>query len=264
MIVSTVQLTTSRNKEENLRKIQQYIEKAKNSNSDLVVFPEASMFFSPPDEPLEILYEKAEDLDGPWITEVKKFAKENEINVILGIYEKSDNKKVYLTAVFIDKNGDIRHTYRKTHLYNAFSFMESERIQPGKEYYSPINIDGFRVGILLCYELRFPEIARTYALKGADILIVPAAWIKGYLKEDHLLTLAKARALENTNYLVLSAQIGNIFTGYSMIIDPLGIPISRATEKEGIITGEIDKERLKEVRDTLPVLFQRREDLYFR
>ncbi|AWR93711.1 carbon-nitrogen hydrolase family protein [Acidianus brierleyi] len=264
MRISTVQLITSRNKEENLRKIQQYIEKAKDTNSELVVFPEASMFFSPPDESPEILYEKAEDLEGPWITEVKKSAKENGINVILGIYERSNNKKVYLTAVFIDKTGDLKYAYRKTHLYDAFSFMESERIEPGKEYYSPINIDGLKAGILLCYELRFPEISRTYALKGVDLLIVPAAWVKGYLKEDHLLTLAKARALENTSYLVLSAQIGNIFTGYSMVIDPLGVPISRATEKEGIITSEIDKERIKEVRDTLPVLYQRREDLYFR
>ncbi|WP_148691147.1 carbon-nitrogen hydrolase family protein [Acidianus manzaensis] len=264
MILSTVQLTTSVNKDENLRKIQQYIEKAKTANSDIVIFPEASMFFSPPEESREVLYKKAEDLNGPWLTQIKKTAKENEINVILGIYEKSDNKKVYLTAVLIDKEGEIKYAYRKTHLYDAFNFMESERIEPGKDYYTPITINEFNIGILLCYELRFPEIARTYALKGADLLIVPAAWVKGYLKEDHLLTLAKARALENTSYLALSSQIGNIFTGYSMIIDPLGIPISRSTEKEGIITAEIDKERIKEVRATLPVLYQRREDLYFR
>lgn len=266
MRVASIQLITSRDKEENLRKILYFIEKSSKAGADLVIFPEASTFFSPPDEPFDVLYEKAEPINGSWVNSLKKSARENNINLVIGIYEKSlEERKVYLSAVYINREGEVEHIYRKTHLYDAFNFRESDRISKGDNKYEVFKIDGkWKAGLLVCYELRFPEISRTYALKGADILLVPAAWVKGYLKEEHLFTLAKARAIENTLYVVLSAQIGNIYTGYSAIIDPLGVPIVRSTEKEGIILGELEKERINEVRQTLPLLQQRREDLYFR
>ena len=117
-------------------------------------------------------------------------------------------------------------------------------------------------GLLVCYELRFPELTRRLALAGADVLLLPAAWIAGPLKEQHWATLLQARAIENTVFVAAANQTGNICTGRSMLIDPMGVAVVDGGEEAGVVTGDADLERIARVREKLPLLAQRREALY--
>ncbi len=118
------------------------------------------------------------------------------------------------------------------------------------------------LGLLICYEIRFPELPRLLALAGAEVLLVPAAWVAGPLKEDHWTTLLRARALENTVYVAASDQVGPVFVGRSMLVDPLGVIVAGAGEDPGLVLGEVDLERIATARDRLPLLQQRREEIY--
>jgi predicted amidohydrolase len=164
--------------------------------------------------------------------------------------------------VTTNENGEIINVYRKTHLYDAFGYKESASVQPSDNPFKIFDFHGLKFGVMVCYEVRFPEIARTMALKGADAILIPSAWVKGYNKEDHWLTLIKARALENTVYIATSNQIGNIYTGITSCVDPLGVIIHRMNETEGFIVGEISKQRIIEARMVLPTLIQRNNKLY--
>src|ERR1017187_6880253 len=118
------------------------------------------------------------------------------------------------------------------------------------------------IGMMTCYELRFPEMARILALQGGELILVPTAWLAGRMKEEHLHVLAKARALENTVYVAVASQTGRIFTGRSIVVDPFGVSICDAGEEEGLVTAEIDLERLGRVRKLLPSLEHIRNDVY--
>jgi predicted amidohydrolase len=115
---------------------------------------------------------------------------------------------------------------------------------------------------MTCYELRFPEIARILAMQGAEVILVPTAWLAGRMKEEHLHVLAKARAIENTVFVAVASQTGRIFTGRSLVVDPFGVSICDAGEEEGLVTAEIDLDRIRRVRKSLPSLGQIRTDVY--
>lgn len=261
--VSLVQAKTDPEKQVTLKKIESYVLKAKRENSDLVVFPELFMFYSPVEESNEIRSVKSESLNGEYLSKIKKLAKKYHIGIIVGIYEKVNGKsKIYNTIVVINKEGELELTYRKTHLYDAFNFKESDIYLSSDNDFTIFKLGNFKIGIMVCYEIRFPEIARTLVLKGADAIIVPSAWVRGYNKEDQWLTLVKARAIENTVYILTANQIGNVFTGITCAADPMGNIIMRASEEEGLISIELRKERINEVRKIVPVLRQRQPVLY--
>jgi predicted amidohydrolase len=132
----------------------------------------------------------------------------------------------------------------------------------GENPYQVIDTEIGKFGIIQCYEVRFPEIARELTLQGADILLMPAAWLYGLLKEDHFETLIRARAIENTLFICASALKGSIFSGRSMVVDPMGVVVASAGDEEGLIIAEIDFDRIKRVRDKVPTLVNRRPELY--
>jgi predicted amidohydrolase len=115
---------------------------------------------------------------------------------------------------------------------------------------------------MICYDIRFPEISRILAGNGADVLIVPSAWVHGILKEEHWQTMLKARAIENGSFVIAPDQVGNIYTGRSMIIDPFGVVLLDMGIMEGMEIIEIDTSRISEVRKSLPLLENRRTDVY--
>ena len=147
---------------------------------------------------------------------------------------------------------------RKLHLYDAFSMQESVNVVPGDEVPPLLEVDGLRFGMMTCYDLRFPELARRLAVDGADALLVPAAWVKGPLKEHHWEVLATARALDNTCYVVAVGECGPRNIGASMVVDPLGVAIARAAEQDALLYAELDPRRLAQARQALPVLANRR------
>jgi predicted amidohydrolase len=162
------------------------------------------------------------------------------------------------TAVAVDSTGVIA-SYRKQHLYDAFGQAESEWIEPG-EIADPETfvVDGLRFGLMTCYDLRFPEAARTLVDAGAEVLVVPAEWVRGPLKEHHWETLIAARAIENTVYVVAADHTPPIGVGRSMIVDPRGVVVAALGTETDVTVGWATRDRIAEVRAANPALELRR------
>ncbi len=257
--IELAQIETSREKEKNLSKIENII---KSSKADMIVFPEFSNFYVSDLKPEEV-YEMAETDNSNFMDKIISISMDNKKWVIIGVYEKSEEyPKVYSTVYVIEPEGKIRAKYRKTHLFRALGYDESSYLKPSDNSFVVLKINDIKLGIMVCYEVRFPEIARSLALNGAEVIIIPSAWLKGYNKEDQWITLTKSRAMENTVYVLSSNQIGNIYTGITLAIDPAGIIKARASENEETIEVKINRERLDQVRKYLPLLNQRRPELY--
>jgi predicted amidohydrolase len=133
---------------------------------------------------------------------------------------------------------------------------------PGKSIVKPDKTPAGIVGLLICYDLRFPELSRLLTIKGADVLIAPSAWVAGEMKEEHWQTMIKARAIENGSYIVAPDQVGNIYCGKSMVVDPFGVVLLDMGKREGMEIVDIDKARIQQVRRSLPLLKNRRTDIY--
>ncbi|MEM2136620.1 MAG: carbon-nitrogen hydrolase family protein [Candidatus Methanomethylicia archaeon] len=260
MRVASAQFNASISKDENLKRILHYIEVASKFKVDLIVFPEYSMFFPIKESSLKL----SEPVNGPFINEICNAAKNFGINVVVNFSESSNshNGRVYDTSVLISSFGEILSIYRKIHLFDAFNVMESKYILPGNDFTKPITIGDFNVGLLICYDIRFPEATRTLTLDGCTLLCVSSAWYSGVLKETHLLTMLLARAIENGIFIVMANQTQPTFCGRSCIIDPYGVILADAGESEGIIFTDIDIKRLEDVRSRLPQLNQRKPKIY--
>ena len=231
--------------------------KARAEGSELIIFPEESMFsIGKVEGPLGAA------VDASWTTFVQQLsllAAELGIAVVAGGYESSGEDRPFNTLVMIDGTGRIVDTYRKLHLYDAFSYAESERIKPGDGGVKVLQVGDLRVGVMTCYDLRFPELARALADQDADLLAVPAAWFKGEHKIDHWETLLKARAIENTLWVAAAGTSSRHTVGHSAILDPMGVPqASLEEENEAVVTVEVTRGRIDEVREFLPVLKNRR------
>src|SRR5262249_42133997 len=139
---------------------------------------------------------------------------------------------------------------------------ESDLTVPGEQAPRTVRTPLGTLGLLVCYELRFPELARMLALDGADVILLPSAWIAGPLKESHWATLVAARAIENTVFVAAADQTGDMRVGCSRLVDPMGLVLAGGGETGGLILGDVDLDRIAQVRETLPSLRQRREEIY--
>lgn len=263
MRVAICQLSNGVDKASNLKKALQYIEKAKKKGVDIVILPEFYMALATPKSGV-LPAEVAEPLDGPFVTALKEAARENDIYVVCGMYEtkEDENSRAYNTTVFINRAGELVHSYRKTHLYDAFNYKESDTIIPGENRYKVVETEFGKIGLMVCYELRFPEIARQFALQEADVLLVPAGWMAGPMKEDHWQTLIRARAIENTMFVCGANLVGTEFTGRSVVVDPMGVVMASGGEGETLIVTDIDLERIQQVRAKLPSVRDRKPEFY--
>jgi predicted amidohydrolase len=261
--IAVVQMRSSEDKQENLKKSIDFIDEAAGKNAHLVCFPEFQMAFSPSSQSASQLAAIAETVKGNFVLTLAAAAKKNRIGVVVTIYEKSSKPQhVYDTAVIISQSGAITSVYRKLHLYNALGFKESTKLIPGKSIVKPAKTPAGSVGLLICYDLRFPELSRLLTIKGADALVAPSAWVTGKMKEEHWQTMIKARAIENGSYVIAPDQVGNIYCGMSMVVDPFGVVLLDMGQREGIEMVDIDKARIQQVRRALPLLKNRRTDIY--
>jgi predicted amidohydrolase len=265
-LVAIVQMRSSEDKMENLELSVGFIREAAKKKSNLICFPEFQMAYSPVSQSANQLSEIAESVnDGNFITTLRKAAKVNKISIISTIYEKSNrgfDNRVYDTVVLIDNKGGISSVYRKLHLYDALGFKESDRMMAGNMIEKPVKTLVGNIGLMICYDIRFPEMSRILTVKGANILVLPSAWVHGVMKEEHWQTLLKARAIENGLYIIAPDQVGNIFSGRSMAVDPFGVVLLDMGNREGMEVVEIDKSRVQKVRELLPLLKNRRTDVY--
>lgn len=261
--IALVQMRSSEDKQENLKKSVDYIVEAAGRSAELVCFPEFQMAFSPGTQSAAQLAAIAETVKGSFVSTLAAAAKKNKIGVVAAIYEKSGRKnRVYDTAVMISPAGKVSVAYRKLHLYNALGFKESAKLVPGKSIVRPARTRAGSVGLLICYDLRFPELSRILTVKGADVLVAPSAWVAGEMKEEHWQTMVKARAIENGSYVIAPAQVGNIYCGRSMAVDPFGVVLVDMGQREGVEGVDIDSLRVQNVRKSLPLLKNRRTDVY--
>ncbi|WP_052284793.1 deaminated glutathione amidase [Kluyvera genomosp. 1] len=222
---------------------------------ELLVLPEALLARDDSDPDLSV--KSAQPLDGGFIQQLKAQSRNNTLTTILTIHTPVGEGRANNTLVVL-REGEVIAHYHKLHLYDAFSIQESKRVDAGQELPPLIEVAGFQVGLMTCYDLRFPDMALAMALAGAEILVLPAAWVRGPLKEHHWSTLLAARALDTTCYLVASGECGNRNIGQSRIIDPLGVTLAGATQQPQLIMGEVSREHLLTVRQQLPVLQNRR------
>jgi deaminated glutathione amidase len=225
------------------------------TDTDLVVFPEA--FARDFGEAGADVSAYAEPLDGPFATEVARVAAERRATVVAGMFETGqDPARPFNTLVV---RGAAEAAYRKVHLYDSFGYRESDRLSPGPTAPAVVvEVGGFRVGLMTCYDLRFPEMARALVDGGAQLLVVPSAWVAGPRKVDHWRTLVRARAIENTVFVAAAGQPGPRYTGHSMVVDPLGDVLAEADEGPAVVTSTLDLGALVSARKTNPSLANRR------
>ncbi|WP_428325925.1 carbon-nitrogen hydrolase family protein [Nitrosopumilus sp.] len=263
MKAAVVQFKASTNKETNLKKIISYIEKAASKDATLCAFPEFMMFYTNSTQTPKQLATLAETITGNFVKTIAKTAKENHIQVVGSFYEKSRKKdRVYDTSFVIDKSGKVISTYRKIHLYDALGFRESDKMASGSKIAKPVKTTLGKIGMMICYDLRFPEMSRSLAAAGSEILVAPSAWVKGNMKEEHWLTINKTRAIENGCYVIAPDQVGNIYCGRSLVVDPYGKILLDMKKKQGIGYANIDLKKVKQTRKVLPLLKNRRTDVY--
>jgi predicted amidohydrolase len=253
--VAAAQMAAGEGWQENLAAVTAAIEKAVTEGVDLLVLPEGILARFIGER--ERIREHAQPLDGPFVTGVAEATRGRDLTVVVGIHEVSDSPRPYNTLVVL-RAGEIIGLYRKLHLYDAFANRESDNVTPADVVPPLVDVKGFRLGLMTCYDVRFPELARLLTVAGADLLALPAAWVRGPLKEDHWRTMVTARALENTVYVIGSAECGPRNIGRSLIVDPLGVAVAEAAEGPGFITATITRERLETAREQLPVLANRR------
>ncbi|HKO40824.1 MAG TPA: carbon-nitrogen hydrolase family protein [Nitrososphaeraceae archaeon] len=261
-----VQMKSSINKQDNLLESLKYIKEAAYRRADYIFFPEFQMAFSSSTQTPDELYNSAEPLaNSKFLKKICKYSEKYKIGIVGTFFEKNPyqtDKKVFDTAFCTNKNGKIVSVYRKLHLYDAFGFKESLKFNRGDEIPKLVPTAIGKMGLMICYDIRFPELSRILTVNGSDIIVIPSGWVHGIMKEEHWITMLKARAIENGVYVIAPNQVGNIFCGRSMIVDPLGSILTDLGDKRGIEYVEIQKERISEVRKTLPLLKNRRSDIY--
>lgn len=243
---------------ENFAHAKQLICDAIKEKSDVLVLPETwNTGFFPKDGLLEVSCQ-----DGAEVKEqIGGLARKYGVNIVAGSVSNKKENRVYNTAFVFDRKGVCVAEYDKTHLFTP---MGEDKYYTAGDRLCRFELDGVRCGIIICYDLRFPEFIRTLALSGLDMLFIVSQWPKA--RTFHLRTLTAARAIENQMFVVCSNSCGRaldtIFGGNSAIINPLGETLALAGETEEIISAECDMNILNEIRESIPVFRDRREELY--
>lgn len=262
--IAVVQMKSDTDKNKNLAQSRDYIKEAHYKKAQIVCFPEFQMGFSPSDQkPIELSGISETVVTGNFVRSLGQCAKENGIEIISTIYEKARTKnKVFDSALAIRRDGVVMARYRKIHLYDALGFRESDKFLAGNNIEKPFQFAAAKIGLMICYDIRFPEMSRILSVQGAEFLVIPSAWVHGIMKEEHWQTFLKARAIENGVFVIAPDQIGNIYSGRSMIVDPFGTVLLDMGNKEGMEVVELDKSDIMKVRGKLPLLKNRRTDVY--
>lgn len=256
MRVALAQIEVGADKTQNLERIALRAAEAARSGARLVIFPEAAMVHF--GDAGRSLAGEAERLDGPFATGLRRLAREQRIAIACGMFEPAGGGRVLNTVGVFGPDGELAGAYRKIHLYDAFGFRESDNVEPGPGDLLTFELDGLRFGVMTCYDVRFPEIARALVDRGAGAIVLPAAWVPGPLKTEHWEVLVRARAIENTVYVLAADAIGPESAGSSMVVDPMGVIVARAGETEALVVAEVLPERIEAARRENPSLRNRR------
>jgi len=261
---AAVQLASDDNKERNVARAVKFVKQAISAGAELVVLPETFNYRGDAKDLAPI----AEEIPGKSLLPLIDLAKKHSVWILAGsVYEKARNStKPYNTSVLIDNSGDIVAKYRKIHRFDISidgkEILESKRNLAGKEIVVA-EIDGIKVGLSVCYDVRFPELYRKYSEKGVELICIPSSFTAP-TGEAHWEVLVRARAIENQCFVIAPNQsgvgAGGVRTfGNSMIVDPWGRIMTRAAQdSEEVIYANLDLAELHETRKNLPALEHRR------
>ena len=249
--VTLVQAASSLEPADNLAALRDGVAAA---TGDLVVFPEAfARDFGSLGSDVSPF---AEPVEGAFGSELARLAEEHGRTVVAGMFETSDDPERPFNTLVVRGGDDAE--YRKIHLYDSFGYRESDRLSGGALAPVVVQVGGFRIGLMTCYDLRFPELGRALVDAGAEVLVVPAAWVAGERKVDHWRTLVRARAIENTVHVVAVGQPAPRYTGHSMVVGPLGDVLAEAGDEPTVLEAVLERADLDEARRTNPSLENRR------
>jgi deaminated glutathione amidase len=267
MRAAAVQLNSTDDKERNLEAAQRLVRDAARDGAELIALPEKWNLLGPG----EALRAGAEDLDGPTLSAVRSWARELGVHVVAGsISERvAERDKLSNTSVLVGPDGEVGAVYRKIHMFDVdvggVVYRESEHEEPGTEIVVSSAAD-VPVGLTVCYDLRFPELYRILAVRGARVITVPAAFTL-HTGKDHWEPLLRARAIENQAFVLAPNQIGEAPPHYnsygrSMIVDPWGVPLATAPDEECFVAADLDFALQDRIRESLPSLANRRPESY--
>jgi predicted amidohydrolase len=267
MRAAAVQLNSSADKDRNLEVAERLVADAARDGAELVVLPEKWNLLGE----AEVLLEGAEPIDGPTIQAASEWALRHGVDLVAGsIAERVEGaERLFNTSALITRDGEVAATYRKIHMFDVevggVTYRESAHEQPGDEIVTA-EAAGAEIGLTVCYDLRFPELYRILAVRGARVITVPSAFTMA-TGRDHWTVLVRARAIENQAFVVAAGQHGRHDDGTethgrSMVIDPWGLVLAQAPDGEGLAVADLDFARMDEIRDRLPALRHRRPDVY--
>jgi predicted amidohydrolase len=265
---AAVQMQSTPDRDRNLEVADRLTRAAAAAGAELIVLPEKWPVLGAPEQTAA----GAEPFGGPATRWARAAARELGVDLVAGSFaERVDGEqRGRNTSVHVGPDGEIHATYRKIHMFDVEvggrTYRESEHEAPGEDVVLTETADGTPVGMTVCYDLRFPELYRILAVKGARILAVPAAFTLATTRE-HWEILLRARAIEDQCFVVAANQFGEHAPGYrsggrSMIVDPWGVVLATAPDAETFVTAELDLERQDEIRRSLPSLANRRPEAY--
>jgi deaminated glutathione amidase len=268
MRAAAVQLTSTADFDRNLERADRFTRAAAADGAQLVVLPEKWSALGGG----EALQAGAQPLDGPALRWARALARELGIDLVAGsISERIDGEpRLRNTSAHIGPDGEIHAAYRKVHMFDVVVegtvYRESEHEEPGAELVVSEAANGAQLGLSICYDVRFPELYRILAVRGARVFTVPAAFTVPTTR-DHWEVLLRARAIEDQAFVVAANQIGEHAPGMrsggrSMIVDPWGIVLARAADTEGHIVADLDLGAQERIRRELPSLANRRPAAY--
>ena len=268
MRAAAIQLNATEDTDRNLERADRLVRDAAARGAELVVLPEKWTVLGTRED----MAAGGQTLDGEAISWARETAAQLGIDLIAGsLFERAeDAEKGFNTSVHVGPDGEIQSVYRKIHLFDVevdgAVYAESSTEDPGDEIVVTDLADGLRLGMSVCYDLRFPELYRILALRGAELLTVPAAFTLPTTR-DHWEVLVRARAIENQCFVIAANQIGNHpgglrSGGRSLIVDPWGLVLATAPDTECAIVADLDLENLRDIRRRLPSLARRRPEAY--
>ncbi|HEV7951132.1 MAG TPA: carbon-nitrogen hydrolase family protein [Glaciihabitans sp.] len=260
--VATAQFSAVANISANLDTIRLLARDAAGRGARVIVFPEAAMYKQHAEPTALPIQDVAQNTDGPFATALAELATELGTVLVVGMATPGGDK-AHNVIVVIEPGRGVTHTYDKIHLFDSAKGKESDRYFPATltsdlSSLVTFTVDGLTFGVTNCYDLRFPELYRALVDQGAEVLLVPAAWVDGPGKAMHWEVLLRARAIENTSYVVGAGQSPPMGAGYSLIVDPYGVGLAASTETAGISLAWLDPQRVTDARTAMPILANRR------
>jgi predicted amidohydrolase len=258
MRISLAQMDSGTDKAHNLALMARRTREASENGAELVVFPEFSMYEKKVVD--SSFGEMAEPLDGPFVDGLRAVAVEHGVAIVAGVVERNEtDARPFNTLVAVDRLGGIVARYRKVHLFDSFGFRESDNISPSDSLEPTVfELGDVTVGLMTCFDLRFPELARELADAGAELMLACSSWVPGDGKIDQWEVLARARAIENSCFFGAVSQLPPVSIGHSMLVDPMGAVIGQLGTKPGVATFTIDIGDVEKARRLNPALALRR------